>query len=160
MNQLVSQLSGCRILMSFSDRTVMPELSDEDRLIVLYRDLLSTAVRYFRKEKAELHFESNSKSLDKLFPRIVDRVSWIYAREAPERQRVEMTTVVDRKGELLALSVIDYAMITFSRWYSAGRPTDPQNALYRNYRAIERNIAFIGDLDHRRSSNRANRTFH
>lgn len=160
MNELVSQLPGCRILMSFSDRSAMPELSEEDRLIVLYRDLLSTAVRYFRREKAELHFESNSRSLDSLFPRIVERVAWRYAREAPDRHRVEVTTVIDRKGELLALSVIDYAMITFSRWYSAGQPMDPQNALYRNYRAIERNIAFVGDLDHRKSSNRANRTFH
>lgn len=160
MVNLLGRLRGYRVLMCFSDRSATPERSEEDRIVLLYRELIADAVRYFRKEEAHLLFESNSATLDRLFPRIVDRVQWAYELEEPDRERVRMSSEVRPKGDPLALSIIDYAMITFARWYNKGMPMTTSVAEYRNFRAIERNIAHIRFMDAGLSSTRSNRTFH
>lgn len=54
---------------------------------------------------------------------------------------------VIRKGEIMSLAIVDYAMLAASRWMSSDFTTDPRNRAYRGFREIEPSISVFSTLE-------------
>ncbi|HEY9501521.1 MAG TPA: hypothetical protein VIR01_07850, partial [Pyrinomonadaceae bacterium] len=155
----ISKLHGYRAHLAFTDRTALPDLDDNQRVLILYRTLITDLILQTRHSEIVFLFEHNSQ-LNSQFSELVE-IGVEEARNRSHGRRLPTASVeIVKKNDLFSLSIIDYCMATVSNWADAGFVVDKQNWQYRNYLSFERNIAMIFDFDRRMRSTRDNRMFH
>ncbi|MBB1482787.1 hypothetical protein H5392_02785 [Tessaracoccus sp. MC1865] len=138
---LLAGLMPLRICILFTRGERRPDLGEVQTLAVLYRELIRTVLQSVRSaDEVHLIFETH-QSLNSKFAAIVGSASKSVSG------RYTLTTSVGQKRKPHALAVADYAMHIFNRWNAAGRPTDPKNHEYRNWKAIRRSISMVRSLE-------------
>lgn len=141
---LVDLLAGMhpiRILIIFTDGTRRPDLGPVATTAVLYRELIRTVFQACHgAQELELVFEQNDQLNDR-FEKIFESSIRGLHLWLPTR------IYIGAKKKPHALAVADYAMHAFGRWESAGRPTQPRDSQYSQWRAIRSSVAMVRSLE-------------
>jgi hypothetical protein len=156
--ETMGRLNGYRAFVAFSNRARMSDISEIQRMKVLYGALLPDIISYVRTAQVCLLFEQNT-DLNSWFPSLVGKAVSRATHMSGNRTLPTVTYRVVEKQEHRLLALIDYTMAIVSNWVDSGYSRDPENFKYRQYRAIEANIAMIYDFDRGLRSTRAHRQF-
>ena len=138
---LLASFTPLRILIQFSNGQRRPDLGPIETVAILYRELIRTTLQTLRHyDEVHLLFETHD-SLDRKFEAIIASASMGLTLPT------QISHSIGHKKKPYSLAVGDYAMHIFSRWHSAGSPTDPQVAAFRNWRAIRGSISMVRSLE-------------
>lgn len=123
--------------------TESDKLGRQKATLSLYRELVRTILHKYRtRPLIKFYFEQNSE-LDKYFRGVVD-----LSMKSVRRPKPSIEVHIRPKMEPPLLSVCDYSILTFTRWYKgyAGCPpatTSAQHFTWRNFNAVRRSYAVI-----------------
>lgn len=133
----ISKLYGVKLFIEYSDQSLRPDLSDDETIVLLETRLTETILKKYRRyENVRVIFETNS-SLNKHFPNIVK----LAARRSGYRGNV--TIEIGGKMEPHALSIVDYAIVSYGRQLQPGA----QDFHRRNWRAVQPMVSSVRHLD-------------
>jgi hypothetical protein len=111
-NRFVSFLAhtiGFNSFIYFSENS---KVSKNKTTLLLYRELIRTVLQKYRSRPLiKLYFEQNQE-LDRYFARLV-----AHSLKSVRRPKPEIQVLVRPKMDPPLLSVCDYTMLTFARWY-------------------------------------------
>lgn len=139
--ELLAGLAPVRIFILLTDGTRRSDLGPQATTVVLYRELIRTVFFASRAtQKVRLIFEQND-ALDKSFLPIAKSAG----RGIQAHFDVELYT--GQKAKPHSLSIIDYAMHIFRRWYLAGMPVDERKSEFTQWRAIRSSVAVVRSLE-------------
>lgn len=133
-------------LIVYSDRSRRPDLSDKQRLMIVFDRLVRDVVRaYQQRPKVVLCFES-AQEMDNYVERVVIRAVDSLGRATPD---VDIRFGPKRDPDLLA--VPDYVLHVFGRWFAKQDPgaqmVDPRDHASRSFRAILGSVSMARSLD-------------
>lgn len=142
----LAEVTTFKSLIVYSDRTVLKDLSDKKRLMVVYDRLVRDLVRaYQRRPKVVLCFES-AQELDRYVERVVIRAVDSLGRATPE---VDIRFCAKRDPDLLALP--DFVLYVFGKFFETADPStlavDPAKREARAFRTILGSVSMARSLD-------------
>jgi hypothetical protein len=157
--EYLAGLNGYRAFMSFSSGQRLPEVTEDERFLILYATILADIFAYARTGKIVFLFETNT-SLSKKFRKLVERCKAVAAGRSPHRAMPDHSVFVVGKADVEALSIIDYCMAYVSQWIAAGLQREPDQFQFTAYKNVEANVASLLDFDSGLRSTRRSREFH
>ncbi|RNM17364.1 hypothetical protein EFL26_00820 [Nocardioides pocheonensis] len=130
----------------YSDRSTRPDLSDKQRLMIVFDQLVHDVLGAYRsRPKVVFCFES-AEGMDSYVEQVVLRAARTFGRRAPE---IEVRFGAKQSPYMLA--VPDYVLHIFGQWRSDGAGTelevDPKENRSRTFRAILGSISVARSLD-------------
>ena len=139
--ELLARLTPIKIFILLTDGTRRPDLGPQATTVVLYRELVRTVFLASRaSQRVRLIFEQND-ALDKSFLKIAQ------SAERGIRAHFDVELYTGHKAKPHSLSIIDYAMHTFRRWYVAGMPIDDRKSEFTQWRAIRSSVAVVRSFE-------------
>jgi len=154
-NRFVSFLAHAIGFNSFIYFSENSDVSKNKTTLLLYRELIRTVLQKYRSRPLiNLYFEQNPE-LDRYFSRLV-----AHSLKSVRRPKPEIQVLIRPKMDPPLLSVCDYTMLTFARWYKGYYSCEPQSQsstdfTWRNFNALRRSISSIRSLEHGTSSRRS-----
>lgn len=143
---LLAEALNFKSLVVYSNRTLRPDLSDKQRLIIVFDQLIRDVLRgYQTRPKITFYFES-AQAMDLYLERLVARAVQSLGRGRPE---IEVRFGTKRHPDLLA--VPDYVLHIFNQWLSTQKDSDlavnPRDHQSRSFKAILGSISMGRSLD-------------
>ena len=135
--KLISQYPGTKLFIEWSDHTSRPDLRNVELIALLDLRLVETILRKYRRvPHVRFTFEQNPE-LDRHFSAIVDA--------GCRRTGYTGTTTIEVGGKMdpPALSVVDYALVTFGRTLQ----DHPEQHQLRAWKAFRPLVSSIRNLD-------------
>lgn len=132
----------------YSDRTFRTEVSDKQRLVIVFDQLIRDVLGAYRsRPKITFYFES-AQTMDKYLERLAARAVQSLGRKAPE---IEVRFGTKRQPDLLA--VPDYVLHIFNQWLSTQGDElslEPRDHQSRSFKAILGSVSMARSLDNDR----------
>lgn len=156
-NEFLAGRLDFKIFMVVTNRDRMADLLEDRRIVLLYFILITDIIiRYRRHSAIHIQIEQN----DALKPHIAEIAS--KARERAARKSslpiaASVQAEMVPKKEPLSLGIIDFYMLTTSKWLMKGAPRNRESAEYRNFVALESSISFLMSMEDGVLSNRSAR---
>lgn len=153
----ISEWTGFKTFIVTTDRSRLAGNDDTERLVVLYRTLLSDVLlRFHRYGRVELLIEENEQLRGHL-PALIAALPGLVRRKAPRAHVPEITATMVGKRNPHLLSVLDYVLAACARWMKDGMPEDPRRWTFRDFLAVQPSISMLYSLEHGLISNRGHR---
>lgn len=142
----LAEVLNFKTLIFYSDRSSRPEVSDKQRLMVIFDRLVRDVLKAYRsRPKVVFYFES-AQEMDRYAERVVHRAVKSLGRRKPE---IEVRFGTKRSPDLLA--VPDYVLHIFNRWRvtPSGKALqlEPAEFQSRSLRAILGSISSARSLE-------------
>lgn len=144
-----------RAYMVVTDRTGVPGNTEAGRIEFMYVKLLSDLLIRHRNEPELLCYIEQSEGMGSIIRRLpvstTKRAYETLGKTAPLPQlEIEMVA----KADYMSMGIVDYVMSAVTRWFKAGRTTNPEDWPYRAFREIEPFVSIIYSFEHGRISSR------